>query len=384
MIYGASGNALKLTRQQGGGTQVHAYHLSSPNASGSNWMLAMDNVIANGTCTLTCQVRRETSDATLTINPDSSEWEPELYVGSNGLIYYLQDSNWVSSGLSSSVDTWEKYTMDVNLEDCTYSAYKNNTNTICTDISYSLHNGNTFRMPTFTPAGATGTVVYLDDVLLTWVPKLSFTPAADNTFLSDDFESHPTRGLIDDRSPYTGYAWNVSAGDLNDIYIENRLSFGNGYKCVAVERGASSTWLASGDSNELQLDPNYFVTIDFDLFVPTDAEVAVYVTDSTVGDPAAAIYAISDGRLSYWNGSGWTATSYTIDFDTWFHVQMMLDCNDETYTIAVQPVGELQQVLGTYDWDTTTTSSDSVFFFIAAQEGTTYFDNVVITYGTVD
>jgi len=375
--YGATGKALKLTRSNGGTTPVYARHLGMIDSS--NWVMGIDNKIANGTCTLSCQINRDTADTYLTISPDYQETNVSLYVGANGgLVYYRQNGSWVSSGLSSTLDTWEKYTIIIDLENRTYSAYKNDTSVICTNISYTPLNGNTFCMSLFAPMGVSGTVLYLDDVSLRWTPKTVIAPKGQNTFLADSFESHPIRGLLNGRSPDIGSSWSLAVGgDTNSFYIENQVSFGNGYKCMAAKRITPSKITSS---NTLQLDPNYNVMVDFDLYITSTSSVTASVAKSVSSNHAAAVYVINDGRVCYWNGTGWSATGYTHGNNTWLHCQLVLDCSNRKYSIVLQPLGELPRVYGPYNWDPGTTAADSIMFIINPQAGTSFFDNVVVSY----
>lgn len=209
-------------------------------------------------------------------------------------------------------------------------------------------------------------------------PDLKYTAQTAYTYYADNFESHDVGSDIVNASPDFGGKWRLSTADTGGFFIEHQLSFGDGYQCLAATSGGNVA-LYSGDA-KLRLDPNYPVTADFDVYLPSGCQATVSLQKSQSGPPVAAVSANS--LWQYWNGTSYVTTGVSVSYDIWNHVQIALDCKAKTYKLVVQPCGSLPTLLGTYSWDSGTKPGDQVFFAISPQGVSGqigYFDNIVVT-----
>jgi hypothetical protein len=247
---------------------------------------------------------------------------------------------------------------------------------------------NCFSRAIFVPnSGAAGSnVCYLDDVVWKWTPNLYYSKPGIHTYLADDLEAHAIDTTVNGTMPDIGGAWNVSdAGAAGGFFAENMLSFGDGFLSLAATTN-NNAFLYSNSAAKLRLDPNYIVTVDFDIYLRTGYQAIIGLQENLTGNVTAAVN--PNVKWKCWNGNQYTATDVNVigasGWDVWHHVQMALDCSNRTYKVVVQPCGSLPTLLGTYAWDSGTLANDQVFFVIKPQ-GTngqiTYFDNIRVTYG---
>ena len=392
--HGNTGQALKIIRDFGLNNSPWVRRLGG--VDHSRFQANVDNVINNGRCTFEFWLYRESDESTLAAfiqNVVASQFELGLYIqaGTFGQVTYWNGGQWASTGPFNTlpVGQWQRFMMDIDLEAQTYSGYmgENNENTLFINAPYSVTE-NRFDRLFFSTAGVDGNVTYVDDVLVKWYPKMSYTPEAGFIYLEDDFESHTVDGTIHNAAPPAGSNWVVSPpASASGYFTENDLSFGDGFKSLAATRNATASTLNSNSASKLTLDPDYIVTVDFDVLLKAGYSTAVSLKKTAGGPPTAGIKAAA-GQWQYWNGAAYAGSGVGyIDFDGgchyWHHVQIALNCSDETYTIVVQSIGEMPTLVGTYPWDPGTQPGDEVFFEIVPQVSTqtVYFDNVKITYG---
>jgi hypothetical protein len=390
---GTTGKSLKIIREFSENTSPWVRRLGG--VDHSRFQASVDNVISNGRCTFEFWHYRTNNLSSLAAfiqNVISAQFELGLWIqsGINGPVRYWDGTSWVTTVYTMPTGQWERFMMDVDLETQTYSGYmgENNENTLFTNVPYSVTE-NWFDRLFISTAGPDGNVTYIDDVLVKWYPRMSFTPEAGFTYLEDDFESHAVDATIHNTAPPAGSNWGVSPpASAPGYFVENDLSFGDGYKSLAATRDASASTINSSSASKLTLDPSYIITVDFDVLLKAGYSTEVSLKKSAGGPPTAGIKAAT-GQWQYWNGAAYAGSgvSYT-DFDGschyWHHVQIALNCFDETYTIVVQSIGEMPILVGTYPWDPGSQPGDEVFFEIAPQGSTgqtVYFDNIKITYG---
>jgi len=298
-------------------------------------------------------------------------------------VQYNSNGAWVNSNYSMPVSSWQKFTIQVNMNNSTYSAYAGASNeyTLCANVAYSM-TSNRLNQMFFSTCAPTGNVTYIDDVLVKWVPDVVFAPAEEYTYLNDDFESTTYGDSIHDAPPFTGKKWQVGpSGSASSFVVNRNLSFGNGYKSLTTTVD-NSAYVYSSDTTKLTLNSTYNVTVDFDVYLKTGYKTMVCLRETSSGPITAAVKA--DTSWKYWNGTSYASTGTGLSYDMWNHVQLVLDCSAKTYKIIVQPVGSMPKVLGTYSWDPGTVAGDQVFFAIHPDGNTgekVCFDNVVVTYG---
>jgi len=396
--HGGTGKSLKFTRDSNSTGQEACYARHYSSIDTGKTLKSPDPPIFNGTCTLEYWYYKTDSNSSGVIgfmSDESIQYGVGLYVPSNGYIYYRNSPSWSNSGYQILNQQWTKFTIEVNLESETYSAYigENKETSICINIDYSaLASYNRFNQliisPQAPPVNKVATI-YIDDVSVKWYPNLVFEKQYAGIYLKDDFESHTVDANMHLLNPDIGAAWKVlPVASANNLTIENDISFGNGYKCLKAKRPITGTTLLySGDSSKLSLDINRKVTVDFDVYVPTGASFIVGLYESIAGPYTANIFATLTGKWYYHNGTGYVDSGVNINTNNWTHCQMVLDCASRSYDVIVQPAGCTPTYIGTGVWDPGTLTGDSVHLLISEQTGgtdTSYIDNIEITYGEPD
>ena len=384
--HGSTGNSLKIIRDSSANNSPYALHLSGSDRT--TLQSRVDDDISSGRFTLEFWLYLQASNGSLAIFPQHSsgaEYKIGVYL-SSGFVYYMNNGSWALTSYRLAAGQWQKFTIDVNIEAKTYSAYagQNNEITVCANIPYTV-NTNRFNRIFFSTADTNGNVTYLDDVVMKWYPNLRYAPQGIYTRLLDNLESHTVGSSLHNVSPDIGSNWKVNPSDTGGFFIEKQLSFGDGFKSLAAT-SYNNAFAYSGEAKKIKLDPNYAVTADFDVFLRTNYQTIVGFQKSTTGSPMAAINA--NGTWKYWNGTSYVSTGVNVSYGTiagdgvWSHVQISLDCRTRKYTLVIQPCGSNPTLLGTYDWDPGTQTGDNVFFFIKPQ-GTngqiSYYDNIIVT-----
>ena len=387
---GGTGKALKITKDS-----VWARHLSYFDKT--YFQNVLDTAVCSGNCSLEFWVHRPgtTSSVMAYFQFDfvTAEYDVGVKIGdgSDGPLYYSNNGQWVETGYSVPTGIWQKITLEINLENKTYSAYMgvNKETKLCDNIAYTTTR-NAFNMLYFQTSGATGNVIYIDDVSVQWHPNLHFRDKLENAYLTDSFETHTVGQSIHNVRAEEGINWVVVPSSSSaGFYIEKDLSYGDGFKCLAATRDASRAVLRYGYDFKLPLDLDQMVTVDFDVLFrdPASYSTIVALKKDTSSSPTAAIKA-TGGKWYYWNGSTYANSGVSLlDYGyckLWNHVQIILHCKYKTYTVVVQPVGSMPTVLGTFPWDPGTQPDDEIFLEIAPQGSNgqkIYFDNVTITYG---
>ena len=138
IYHGSSGQAVRLGKV---GYDLYARHLIASGRTG--W--SPDQAICNGTCTFSFWVYRPdtTSSMFVYLTQDlTASTEFGLFFNNNGLKYSKYSSGrytWFNASPPWPVGSWQKFTMVVNLDAKTYSAYAgpNNDSVICTNAAYS-------------------------------------------------------------------------------------------------------------------------------------------------------------------------------------------------------------------------------------------------------
>ena len=347
----------------------------------------IENNISNGNCTVEFWAYRRNNDSAVKILFLDGEAASDNSVGidlrNNGVIYYLNNNAWALSSTTSSTNIWQKFTINIDVSNKRYSAFMgvNAETPVCVNALYDKTK-NGFSAIAFMSGG--GSVVYLDDISVKWVPQLYYMPKRRYTFIDEDFENQMVGATLNGCTPQSGNVWNTLPGSSqNQFLVENRLSFGDGVKCMSVQ-GNTSSVIASGQYAGVRLDPNYLAVADFDVWLRSGTVAKVALLKTHGGNPTAALYA-HDGNWWYWNNGSYQNSGIAYEKEVWIRLQMVLNCVTKTYTMYVQTAGEMPKPLASaVAWDSGTNVNDVVYLEVSAPQASsnmTYFDNFVVTYG---
>jgi hypothetical protein len=369
VAHGPSGNAIKLTCSNED-TSFTGWHSSAPDRS--NMTNCLDNAITNGSGFFEYWIYRDSDDSSLTVYFHSRTGDEKRDVGlklsgQTGNVAYSDDGKWIDTDYYAPIQKWHKYTIKVDCEGKTYSAYagENDKTMLCANISYSIPktrftalNGVNVPIPvpvyrsfdtlTFNPEGKTGSVTYLDDISVKWIPELHFSEPGENVTFADDFEAHAIDTGVDGE-------WKVSPEKSDFCFITNDTSFGDGVKCLRAKGGAD---IIAGGEKKLRLDSGDTITLEFDIFIRSDKDYPYIIPDPTTTSKhratisleqdgttsLAGVYA-GDGTWQYWDGSGYVDSKVRIEYDVWNHLQMALDTSKNSCKIVVQPLGEMPTLM---------------------------------------
>jgi formylglycine-generating enzyme required for sulfatase activity len=380
--HGPTGNALRIIR--GPSSALFARHLSGYDHS--SFQSATDNLIDNGTCSFEFWMFRPDANSSLAAFVDydaSPGYVVGVYVegGANGSIDYKADVNtWTATGFTMPTNQWTKFTLVINLAAESYSLYQglNREVTLKANIPYNPP-ANRFNQLYFSTAGSLGNFTYVDDVSFRWYPAQLYALVGANILLSDSFESHRVDDPVNASAAEQGGAW--TAVISGTAQIENKLSFGDGFKCLRVAKNGANA-VSAGSATPWSLAANSQFTLDVDVYVRPGYLLQAGLRKSAGGNPTAAIQA--NGTWRVWSGGVFTDTGVSVQ-SLWTHVQLALNTSNRTYQVAVQPVGNsAPTVLGTYPWDVGTQTGDAVFFQIdplGTAGQIVYFDNVLVASG---
>ncbi len=386
---GSSGMAMRLKT----GGNLYSRHLTA--MSNSYW--SVDNPIMSGTCSFDFWVYRPdtTSSIEVTLTQElNATTSLGLWLLNSGAKYkrYINGSyTWYGSSVQWPAGQWVKFSIQVNIENKTYSAYSglNNENTICTNVPYS-DELSYFNMLKFSPQGTSTSVCYLDDVSVNWTPQLHFSPKGKNVYLADNFESHQVDGSINNAQPAIGSPWQLSQSSQAGLYtIENDLSYADGWKCLAVPLVSGGNVLVANSSNPLLLQANNIITADLDIFIET-GKTALFGISQSSGNETAMIKIDSAGKIYCLDGSSYADSGKTIQNGSWYHFQLALDCSTRTYKVVAQQSVAIPFVVGVFNWNPQTSVGDAAVFNIKTQGGYEgiypyiYYDNVEVTCGLPD
>jgi hypothetical protein len=207
----------------------------------------------------------------------------------------------------------------------------------------------------FNPEGKAGSVTYLDDVAVRWVPDIPYVKPARNVLFADDFERFEPGAEPLKKRPQIGKQWILKKGEVKQGVIENQASYGEGAKSLRLQGDAElACGLADNRSSVLQ---NRIVW-DLDVFVRSDSIHIKIMPSSRAGTEHMINPVILDksgselvglknmnGRWAYLESGEYKESSMPVALDCWNHVQIILDKPSHSSKIIVQPVGEMPTVL---------------------------------------
>ncbi len=344
---GVNGLGMKLTRAADGLANLSARHFSRHDRR--NFPFPGDTAICSGSCQLDVWMLRPTEKAALVMYLQDDidaehRFDVGLYVteGNPAAIYYRASGQNVASTATMPVGQWQRVTLKVDLERRDYSAEITADTpdamprVICQNIAYgSLHNA--FNKIEFSPQGATGSELFLDDVRLNWTPHAMFDSPRPETLLQAGFERTET-----------------SAAQLRhegDVSIDRDVSFGHEYQSLRIRGGGGKT-VATSPTCKLPRDGT--LLLDLDILPKSDLPYLQMTPQAgaTSGDEVGFALTTADGkqvllletRAGNWQcgGEGVTIEGQPrpIAWDAWHRFQVQLDVKSRTFRVLLQVLGE--------------------------------------------
>ena len=198
--------------------------------------------------------------------------------------------------------------------------------------------------------------VYLDDLLLKWVPNLRESKPGSDELLNADFET--AKPGATDLGPQSGLRLEPAADSPVPFFVEQTTSYGVGVHCLRAQGGGS---LVADFQSQLSLESaSKTITVDFDFFIRSDQSFPYMLPDPTTrsshrvvmgleesasGVPVAMIDS-AQGTWRLWDGSQYVDSQKLVQYDIWNHLQIAVDPASHNYRLIVQPIGELPTVIG--------------------------------------
>jgi hypothetical protein len=371
--YGNSGNAVKLTSDPTRSTELIAYHSST--ADRSLYYACIEPAIMNGRAEFEFRIFRQSDDSAVSIYfQDASNVKPDIAVrvaGGTGELCYSQSGRWLGSGITIPKQSWQQIRITVDFSKQAYSAFllSDGAKAICTDVPYippdprliptddgTVNNVKVkackmLNQLDFVPEGKAGSITYLDDVVVRWMPTIPYDKPAKTVLFADDFERFATGAHALEQKPQVGQ-WNLKAGNAAQAVVENQASYGDGVKSLRIQ---GNTELHCEPAEK---SPANKVVLDMDVFIrsnsyyvdimPSSHTETKHVLNLTLtdgrGTPLVGLKN-ENGRWSYLEDGGYKRTSVPVALDCWNHIQMDVDVITKSCKIVLQPVGEMPSVL---------------------------------------
>jgi hypothetical protein len=207
---------------------------------------------------------------------------------------------------------------------------------------------------TIQPQGKAGSVSYIDDISVRWVPTIAYDKPGGRMLFADDFERFGVGQHALAEKPMVGAGWVWSAGKAEQGVVENQASYGDGYKSlrlqgttdficqVGAEQPAVSKKLVA-DLDVFVRSSQYYVTIMPGSQIKSSHSVHLAICDET-GTELAALQNQSGNWACLQEGQ-MKVIAMPVALDCWNHVQLIADASNRTYKVVVQPVGELPTLL---------------------------------------
>lgn len=386
---GTQGNALKITR--GAADPNYGYQMNwgqyvkvfpGPPGTVTTWKVsaldrsnshnAVDNPIVTGKSSFEFCLYRHDSKSAVQIQLRNSHF-PDNAVGltvepRTGNVVPLHSQR-TEPAYRLEPGQWEKFVFRIDLDKGTYALYggRDGTRLIAEKVVYLdeekhavseqsmgiwgesiTQTRNMFDQIYIEPLGGPGNTSYLDQLLVTWVPNLYFAEGR-RVLMSEDFESYPTEAGRDSVAEHGRHSFSFAG--KGTAVIENDLSFAEGVKSLAldnirfyVKRDIFNTF----DSGQL--------LVDLDIFVPDkqDGIQMLPYTDRRSGvnamieirDGERVHFGLKAGENNLWQvyeSGDYVNTGIQVAYDTWTHIQMVIDIQNHRSKIIIQPVGSLPE-----------------------------------------
>lgn len=360
---GDKGLAMKLTRAADGSANLSVRHHGRNDRS--LFPFPGDTAISSGSCDLEFWMIRPDAKsgmvAYLQYDIDSAHrFDVGLYVpeGDNSTIYFRDAGENVASKATFPIGVWQRVRIHVDLEQNTYSAEiaaadstdgKDAANgsqaaqSICRDVKYNSEH-NAFNMIEFSPQGATGSELFLDDLSLRWKPSAMLQPPGQQVLVEAGFESQKPAEPLDSH-------WKILNGVASDIRVDNDISYGHEFQSLRFHGLGGRAKLTTPGLTTL---PNDRLMFDVDLFLRSELSyVQMVPTAETISSDEVG-FAIKDvttntlifelrtraGTWHYGTSEQLTDTEIPAAFDAWNHLQLTLDSTSGTCEVLIQVIGE--------------------------------------------
>ena len=348
--HGPRGNAVRLTQRNDPDSKLVCWHMSFPDRS--NMTAGVDTAVTNGTARMEFWLYRPTKDSGLEVcfKDKAHELNDVCFKISSesGRVVCRQRDKWISANYTVPVGSWQQFMIELDLETGCFLV-RSGQKQICRPLPYGASDSASqryFNELIFRPQGPRGSILYLDDISVHWMPMLRFQKPLPNVMLSDDFESYADAALVTGLGPQ----WSCNTTDPNGYFIENGTSFGPGVKSLRITGTdpvllSGSNLICPGDRT-LSVDCDIFVRSDrnFPYMTPIDYRVRSkhdVLVNLKAADSNCVLAGIkaADGIWQFWDGTGFVKSSILIDYDVWNHVQVTLAGNRAR--LVVQPLGQM-------------------------------------------
>ncbi len=357
---GEKGRALKLTRAADGSANLSVRHHGRHDRS--LFPFPGDTAISSGLCEFSFWMFRPDAKsaavAYLQYDIDTANrFDIGVYVpeGDASTIYFRDAGQNVASKATFPIGAWHRLLIHVDLEHKTYSAEiaaeGQAAQSICSDVKYnSKHNA--FNMLEFSPQGATGSELFLDDVSLRWKPSVMFQPPGAQVLVHEGFESLKSDEPLEGNSH-----WKLRDSRPTDIRVDNDISYGQEFQSLRFRGLGGRAELYSPVLTTLANDPLVF---DIDFFLRSDYSYVQMVptTETTSSDEVgfafknastdAVIFELRTRSGTWHSGTNGKLTDTKIPaaFDAWNHLQVTLDSTSGTCQVLLQVSGDAPRPLG--------------------------------------
>jgi len=382
--YGERGNAVKLTSDPARTTELIGYHSSA--ADRSYYFTCIEPAIMNGTAEFDSRIYRGSDNSGVTVffqNRDDIKRDIGVRVaGGSGQAAYSDRGTFKNVDVHVPKEQWRQIRITVDFDKHAYSAALVNDDgresaVICRDVPYMR--ASVGRLPTFlgsgisplidlkgrkmlnqvdfVPEGNPGSVTYVDEVEVRWVPKIPYDKPARNVLFAEDFERFDVGAHALAQPPQTGARWSIIDGDLRQAAIENRASYGEGVKSLRMQ---GKMLFAAGTNRRISETMRERLVLDFDVLVRSSEfyeSIAPHTTTTTQHTVHFILADAQGGELigfktdngcwAFRKDGGYVSSETPVDLDCWNHVQISLHAVNGSYAykIVLQPVGELPFIL---------------------------------------
>src|SRR5258706_11982693 len=103
----------------------------------------------------------------------------------------------------------------------------------------------------FAPEGKAGSVTYLDDVIVRWIPVIPYETPARNVLFADDFERFEPGEQPLKKRPQIGKQWTLKKGNVKQAVVENQASYGEGVKSLRLQGDAELACSLAGNPSSV-------------------------------------------------------------------------------------------------------------------------------------
>ena len=249
-------------------------------------------------------------------------------------------------------------------------------------VRYKVPSYRSFNTLMFVPPEGSKETVYLDDVLVKWIPTLHYTKPGKQKLLEANFEKAQAGST---RLGHPGIS-------STSFVVEKTTSYGPGVHCARATGGGAMT-----AALKLTAAPaEGAITVDLDVFIRSDKGFPFIIPDPTTRSPHSVAlglagsqsdqpFALIDsakGTWRLWDGQDFVDTGKRVTYDVWNHVQLSIDTQARTYRLVVQPVGELPTLIGQAGCGTSLPFGETLKLSIKPSATTGHvscYDNIVVT-----